>query len=186
MQRIFLIGYMGAGKTTLGRLLAQRMHLDFIDLDHFIEARYRKKITDLFTEKGEEGFRRLEQIVLTEVSSFENVIVSTGGGTPCFANNMQVMLQSGIVIYLKASAKSLFSRLVIAKSQRPLLSKLTDTALLDFIAENLAIRNPYYSQAHLTFNAEKLDNSQQVYAAVDLLQQTLSRTDLSIILSEEA
>ncbi len=180
MQRIFLIGYMGAGKTTLGRLLAQKMNLDFIDLDHFIEARYRKKISDLFAEKGEEEFRRLEQLVLAEVSCFENVIISTGGGTPCYADNMQVMLQSGVVVYLEASTEALLSRLVISKSQRPLLAQLPDESLKDFIVENVNKRMPYYSQAHLTANADKLEDTAQIQSAVDLLYETLLATDFTL------
>ena len=82
MTRIFLIGYMGSGKTTLGRALAPALDLQFIDLDHYIEQRYRKTIAQLFAESGEEGFREIERRILHEVGEFENVIISTGGGTP--------------------------------------------------------------------------------------------------------
>ena len=91
MERIFLIGYMGAGKTTVGRKLAKELDLSFIDLDLYIEGRYHRSIRQLFTERGEEGFRDIERRLLHEVAAFEDVLVSTGGGTPCFFDNMAFM-----------------------------------------------------------------------------------------------
>ena len=91
MIRIFLIGYMGAGKTTLGKAFAREMGLTFVDLDWYIEERFHKTIRQLFTEMGEDGFRELEKRMLHEVADFENVVISTGGGTPCFFDNMEFM-----------------------------------------------------------------------------------------------
>ena len=91
MKRIFLIGYMGAGKTTVGKVLAGLLNLSFIDLDYYIERRYHKTVSQLFAEKGEEVFRSIERNMLHEVADFENVLVSVGGGTPCFFENMEVM-----------------------------------------------------------------------------------------------
>ena len=121
MNRFFLIGYMGSGKTTLGKILATHLNLAFIDLDTYIEQRYFKTITQLFEEKGEDEFRIIEQAALQEVSDFENIIISTGGGAPCFFNNMQLMNEKGITIFLNVTAEKLVENLKNAKSVRPLL-----------------------------------------------------------------
>ena len=111
MRRIFLIGYMGAGKTTMGKELSKQSGLSFIDLDHFMEGRYRKTVRQLFEEKGEETFRQIEKKALHEVADFENVVISTGGGTPCFFDNMAYMNSIGTTVYLKASPQGLSERL---------------------------------------------------------------------------
>ena len=100
MTRIILIGYMGAGKTTLGHALANRLQLQFIDLDLYIEERYRKTISQIFAERGEEGFRLIEQRMLHEVAEFEDVVISTGGGTPCFFDNIDYMNRQGTTVFL--------------------------------------------------------------------------------------
>ena len=98
---------MGAGKTTAGRELAKTLNLDFIDLDHFIQGRYHKTVSELFAEYGENEFRNIERNILLEVGEFENVVISTGGGTPCFFNNMEYMNNAGQTIYLKSSPGAL-------------------------------------------------------------------------------
>ena len=173
MKRYFLVGYMGAGKTTIGRLLAKKMQLSFIDLDHFIEARYRMKVADIFVTKGEEYFRQIEREMLIEVASFENVIVSTGGGVPCFFDNAKLMKKAGVSIYLKASPEALFSRLRFAKNQRPILRGKTDAELLEFIRKNLDFRSTYYEQSTLVFNAEELDSQHSVAKATDEIMKLL-------------
>ncbi len=95
MKRIFLIGYMGAGKTTVGKVLSRQLELSFIDLDHYIEGRYHKTVGQLFAEKGEDVFRDIERRMLREVAAFEDVLVSTGGGAPCFFDNMEFMIGAG-------------------------------------------------------------------------------------------
>ena len=99
MKRIFLIGYMGAGKTTVGKVLSRQLGLSFVDLDHYIEGRYHKTVGQLFAEKGEEAFREIERRMLREVAAFENVLISTGGGTPCFFDNMEFMNAYGTTVY---------------------------------------------------------------------------------------
>ncbi len=173
MQRYFLVGYMGAGKTTIGRLLARKMQLSFIDLDHFIEARYRMKIADIFASKGEDYFRKIEREMLREVATFENVVISTGGGVPCFFDNAELMKKEGISIYLKASPEALFSRLRQAKGQRPILKEKTDGELLEFIRKNLDIRSSYYEQSTLVFNAEELDSQHSVNKATEEIMKLL-------------
>lgn len=147
MKRIFLVGYMGSGKTTVGQLLAKDLGYSFIDLDTYIEKRYLKKINDIFAEQGEDKFREIENRILQEVSEMDNVVVSTGGGAACFYNNMQIMNQSGVSIYLRLSPDKLAERLYKAKAMRPLIKDKTATELPEFINEMLAKREPYYNKA---------------------------------------
>lgn len=156
MKRIFLVGYMGAGKTTVGKQLASRMGLSFIDLDLYIEARYHKSVRELFAEKGEEVFRDIERKMLHEVAEFEDVLISTGGGSPCFFDNMAFMNQSGKTVYLKVSVEELTKRLETCKQTRPVLQNRSGDALSRFIDENIQKREPFYMQASITFDAEEM------------------------------
>lgn len=171
MTRIILIGYMGAGKTTLGRALADEFGLTFIDLDHFIEERFHKSIRDIFAEQGESEFRRIEQRMLHEVAEFEDVVISTGGGTPCFFDNIDYMNQMGTTVYLNVPVERLFIRLSIARKQRPLIKDKNDAELHNFIEEQLALREPYYKKAHHTFTADKLEDKTQISASVETFRR---------------
>lgn len=153
MKRIYLIGYMGAGKTTVGKALEKRTGLSFIDLDYYIEGRYRKTVSQLFAEKGEETFREIERRMLHEVSMFEDVLISTGGGTPCFFDNMDYMNSCGTTIYLQVPVAELAKRLELCKHTRPVLAGRSGEALEAFIAESLARRDIYYKQAKIVFDA---------------------------------
>ena len=157
MQRIFLIGFMGAGKTTVGKKLSSQMGLSFIDLDLFIENRYRKTIRQIFEEKGEDFFRELEQKTLREVAEFEDVIISTGGGTPCFHQNMMYMNEKGMTVYLKVSTDELVKRISLNKSARPVLTGHSGNGLNLFVEETITKRKPVYEQAHIVLDAETLD-----------------------------
>ena len=137
MTRIFLIGYMGAGKTTLGKAFARSMGLTFIDLDWYIEERFHKTVRQIFAERSEEGFRELEKRMLHEVADFEDVVIATGGGTPCFFDNVEYMNQKGETVFLDVSQEVLFRRLKVAKQQRPLLAQKNDEELKAFIADAL-------------------------------------------------
>ena len=156
MKRIFLIGYMGAGKTTVGKDLSARMGLSFIDLDHYIEGRFHKTIGQLFAEKGEEAFRDIEQKMLREVSTFEDVLISTGGGAPCFFDNMEFMNSVGKTVYLKVSVGELAKRLELCKGTRPVLQGRSGKELETFIEMNLIRREPFYNRAGIVFHAEQM------------------------------
>lgn len=172
MIRIFLIGYMGAGKTTLGRALAKELKIEFIDLDNYIEERLCKSISQIFAEKGEEGFREIERRMLHEAGEFENVVISTGGGTPCFFDNIEYMNRQGATVFLDVPVERLFIRLSIARKKRPLIMGKSDEELRCFIAEQLAKRLPHYSKAKQKFTADRLEDVKQIEASVkEFLQQ---------------
>ena len=173
VQRIFLIGYMGAGKTTLGKALAQEMGLQFIDLDDFIIGRQHKTIREIFAEVGEDGFRKIERKALEEVAAFENVVISLGGGTPCFFDNMEVVRRAGRSVYLKPDEEVLLQRLIHGKHKRPLLADKDDDEILAFIREQLAWREPYYLQAEMTFNASYLENKEDIHLNAEKLAREL-------------
>ncbi|MCQ2257025.1 MAG: shikimate kinase [Bacteroidaceae bacterium] len=162
MKRIILIGYMGAGKTTIGKMLARDMGLDFYDLDWYIEDRFHKKIPEIFAESGEEGFREVERKMLHEAAEFENVIISCGGGTPCFFDNMDYMNEQGVTIYLNASPAVLKEHLLMGKSQRPLIQGKTPDELEAFIHESLKSRLPYYTKAKFTIDIEVIHNKEEI------------------------
>lgn len=172
MTRIFLIGYMGAGKTTLGRALAKELKIEFLDLDNYIEERLCKSISQIFAEKGEEGFRDIERRMLHEAGEFENVVISTGGGTPCFFDNIEYMNGQGTTVFLDVPVERLFIRLSIARKKRPLIMEKNDEELRSFITEQLAKRLPHYSKAKHKFIADQLEDIKQIETSVrNFLQQ---------------
>jgi shikimate kinase len=164
---------MGAGKTTLGKAFARAMGLTFIDLDWYIEERFHKTIRELFTERGEDAFRDLERRMLHEVGDFEDVVISVGGGTPCFFDNVDYMNSVGETVFLDVDIRVLFRRLKIAKQQRPLLDGKSDEELMLFIQEALQKRLPFYTRAKHTFNGEKLEDRRQIQQSVERLKELL-------------
>lgn len=173
MTRILLIGFMAAGKTTLGKALARDLGLQFIDLDHYIENRYHSTISQLFAERGEEGFREIERKMLHEVTEFEDVIIATGGGTPCFYDNMEYMNSMGVTVFLQASVDVIFTRLTIARVQRPLVKGKSADELRQYITAMLEQRSPYYTLAHHTFCANHLEDTSQVSESVQRFKTEL-------------
>lgn len=167
MIRILLIGFMGAGKTTLGRALANKLGVMFIDMDNYIENRFHKTIKELFTERGEQGFRTLERNILYEVAEFEDVIIATGGGVPCWFDNMGYMNSQGKTVFLDASLETLFTRLTISHSQRPLLDGKSNEELRSYLKATLKERLPYYSKAQYTFCSDELEDKKQIDRSVE-------------------
>ena len=161
-MKIYLIGYMGSGKTTIGKLLAEKLHLAFIDLDKHIEQETDKPITEIFEKEGEEKFRILEHEHLKKLLDKDNVVISLGGGTPCFHNNLELINKSGTSIYIEMNADALVKRLLNTKNKRPLIRDLNEVDLKYFIEVNLEKRLPIYRQAHLSVSAENLPVEQLV------------------------
>ncbi|OQX75526.1 MAG: hypothetical protein B6D61_10215 [Bacteroidetes bacterium 4484_249] len=154
---IYLIGYMGSGKTTVGRKLARRLGYDFTDLDLMIENDYKISIPGIFQKYDENAFRKIEHETLKKTLSFENTIISTGGGTPCFFNNIEMINENGFSVYLKMSTKSLYDRLINSKKKRPLLTNKSQVNILNFIEDQLTIRETYYQKSLVEVKGENLD-----------------------------
>lgn len=174
-NRIYLIGYMGTGKTTLGKRLADAYGYNFIDLDHYIQEKYNKTISQLFNEFGEDHFRSIENKVLQEVSTLENVIIAAGGGTPCFFDNMEIINNSGKSVYLKTTPDALHRRLSLPehKLKRPLISNKNNDELLEFITENLRKREPFYSKAQIIFETDKLVSRDDIDEHIEYIKTLL-------------
>ena len=173
MVRIILIGYMGAGKTTVGKALSKELGVIFYDLDWYIESRMRKTVSEIFAERGEEGFRKIEYNMLHEVAEFEDVIISCGGGTPCFFDNMDYLNQQGQVVYLKAEPEVLYKHLQMAKVERPLLKGKSKEELLTFIKEQLEKREPFYTKARYTLDVSLMDNYDKIKISVEKIKELL-------------
>lgn len=170
---IFLIGFMGSGKTTLGRPLAHRLGYGFVDLDKMIEEKAEATVSEIFAARGEEGFRALERACLEEViAGGGDVVVSTGGGTPCFYDNMKAMNAGGVTVYLKLAPAALADRLAGAKTCRPLVAGKSPEELVRYISETLAVREVYYGEA----NVVVANPSRDVGRIIEILNPYLSHS----------
>ena len=162
MKKIILLGYMGCGKSTIANELAERIHIPFVDLDKKIEEKENLSISSIFEKHGEIYFRKLEHQVFTELlNSPEILIIGLGGGTPCYANNHELLKEEGIIsIYLRASIDTLFDRLSPNKSKRPLIANKNDSEMKEFIAMHLFERSFYYNQAQykVTVDDKSIDS----------------------------
>lgn len=161
-KSIILVGYMCVGKTTIGRDLAKLTGRTFYDLDWYIEERYHTKVSQIFAEKGEAHFRNLEQRMLHEVAEFENIVLSCGGGTPCFFDNMDYMNQVGQVFYLKASPETILQHLAMSKGERPLLKGKSDEELRSFVTLQLSDREPFYAKANHMVDVNVLNSFDKI------------------------
>lgn len=164
---------MGAGKTTVGKALAKELALQFYDLDWYIESRRRKTVPQIFAEAGEEGFRKIEHDMLHEVAEFEDVVISCGGGTPCFFDNIDYMNGQGPVVYLKAEPEVLCKHLKMGKTVRPLLKDKSPEELLTFINEQLERRAPFYEKARYQLDVSLMDNYEKIKISVSKLRELL-------------
>ena len=173
MKSIILIGYMGSGKTTVGRQLALALGRTFYDLDWYIEMRYHRTVAQLFAEKGEEGFRELERNMLHEAAEFEDIVLSCGGGTPCFFDNMEYIRSVGESVYLKATPEVLAEHLRMGKVERPLIKGKNPEELLEYIRTSLAEREPFYMKAEHVVDVTLMDNYEKIAITIELLRKEL-------------
>ncbi|RYF91703.1 MAG: shikimate kinase [Chitinophagaceae bacterium] len=155
--RIFLIGFMGTGKSHWGKIWAARHHYEFIDLDDAVEQDEQRSVTEIFESRGEDYFRQKEAIMLRSLLKHEHVIVACGGGTACFFDNIIWMKNNGTVICLDAPPATILHNILTQENKRPLVKNLNEAELLFFIEQKLAERQPFYTQAHRTLQAQSLD-----------------------------
>lgn len=165
-MRIFLIGYMGCGKSTMGSNLSQILDLTFIDLDTYIEEKYLKTVPQIFEQEGEAAFRQKEQASLKEVAQFDDVIVATGGGAPCFFDNIEVMNNAGLCVFLDIDTDELADRLIHSKTERPLIIGKSPEQLIDFIESMMQKRRPFYEKAKYILKGKEI-MPEQVIALIE-------------------
>ncbi len=163
---IFIIGLPACGKSTFGKALAKRLGRRFIDLDTYIENRFHTSIPELFSQRGEEGFRSLEAAMLRETGEFLDTVIATGGGAPCHFGNMEYMNSRGITVWLQASRGRILKRLLRNRRKRPMLQGLDPDALAERIDILLQQRVPFYSQAEIYFVTDYLENTPQINGSV--------------------
>ena len=154
-MKIILIGYMGSGKSTLAKQLAMELNLPFEDLDSYIEKQENMSIKEIFKQKGEIYFRLQESLYLKELlNQHADMVLALGGGTPCYADNMEQITKKALSFYLKGSIKTLCMRLKSEKKQRPLIASLNDGQLTEFVAKHLFERRNFYEQATIMINID--------------------------------
>jgi len=153
-MKIFLVGFMGSGKTTIGRHLSEQIGFDFIDTDRFIEMQQGKTVSEIFAQQGEAVFREMERNILLEIQKNDYTVVATGGGMPCHKDNIDIMRSCGKVVYLKTSPKTLSWRLLRSHKVRPLINGKTEKELQQYIVEKLNEREPFYNRAHIVVPTE--------------------------------
>lgn len=156
-MRIYLIGYMGSGKSHLGWRLANHLGVQFVDMDNYIEERNCKTIPQIFAEEGEPEFRNKERKALEELSEFTDIVIATGGGAPCFFDNVELMNNTGETIYLNIDPNILADRLMKSKTERPLIKGKSREELVEFIDETLKKRDKFYTQAKYQITEPDID-----------------------------
>lgn len=171
MQKIILVGYMAVGKTTIAHLLSEKINFKAIDLDKLIENETGLSVSEIFEQKGEIQFRKLEHKIFKEVvENDENLIISTGGGTPCYANNHLFLSGKNVVsIYLKASIDVIMERLKSEKTKRPLVANKSEEELTEFVAKHLFERSYFYNQAKFTIATDDKNPETIVAEIIKLL-----------------
>lgn len=171
MEKIIIVGYMGSGKSTIANKLSKVTHIPYIDLDEYIEKNTNLTIKEIFENHGEIYFRKLEHTSFVELlNGSEPLIIGLGGGTPCYANNHELLKGDHVVsIYLKASVETLFDRLTSNKSKRPLIAEKSEEELKEFIAKHLFDRSFYYNQAQYKVSVDNKSIEETVNDILNLL-----------------
>lgn len=168
-MRVFLVGFMGAGKSVIGRRLAKSLDLSFYDLDEEIESRYKMSVSSIFQKYDEACFRKLETSVLESFSDKDNFVLSCGGGTPCFGNNMELLNSLGTTIYIKLSAEELAGRIANSFHKRPLTEGKSETELAGYVEATLKSREPFYEKSKITIDGSNSDKDELVEKMVHIL-----------------
>lgn len=166
-MKIFIIGYMASGKTTFGKALADKLGTPFIDLDNFIEGKTAKKISEIFETEGEEAFREIEKEMLQKAMEEPDAVIACGGGTPCFFDNMKLMNDNGVTIFLETSTPVLIARLVEENEARPLVSGKSNEEIRQKVLSQLCERLPHYMEAKLKWHGDDLNSEEEIKANVE-------------------
>ena len=169
MDRIYIVGYMGAGKTTAARRLAQRMGWEVVDTDALFEEKYKISVNDFFNKYDEPLYRKLESEVLKATESLDHVVVSTGGGTACFFDNMDWMNQHGLTVFLRISPQAAVDRVIHSRHKRPLVEGKSEEELTEFVSQHYASRLPFYEHPRITAKSEDFDIESLMEAIKDIL-----------------
>lgn len=171
MKSITLIGYMCVGKTTIGKALAKNLNRTFYDLDWYIEERFHTKVPQIFAEKGEDAFRDMERRMLHEVAEFEDIVLSCGGGTPCFFDNIDYLGQVSETFYLKATPEVICRHLAMSRGERPLLKGKSPEELRLFVEQQLEARSPFYEKATHIVDISVLDSFDKINDIAEIIQK---------------
>lgn len=168
-MKISLLGYMGSGKSTLGRELAAKLELPFKDLDQLIADRYQASVSELILNKGELFFRKVEREILEEVLREPNFVLALGGGTPCYYDNMELLNRNSLTVYLERSIADLYTTLAEDRVERPLIAHLADADLKEFIAKHLFERREFYEKAIFKLKQEQKEPAERLQYLLQLL-----------------
>lgn len=168
-ERLYIVGYMASGKTTLGRALAMATGREFLDLDEEISRRDGRSVAHIIEEDGEAAFREKESRILKETASMKGVVIACGGGTPCFRDNMEFMTLHGQTLWLVASPGRIAERILEAGPTRPLAAGKTKEELISFVTDHLRRRQPHYFKAMWRFSGEHLENEAEITASAEAL-----------------
>lgn len=171
-MQIFLLGFMGCGKSTIAEVLAQKLGLSFCDMDEMVADSAEKSINEIFKEEGEEAFRRYEWDCLKTCSNIKDVVVATGGGTPCSEENLGLIKKNGISIYLQVTEQLLFDRIKDSGQERPLIAHLSDEELKTYVASKLKERAPFYLRADHVITVDKITVADTVKEICSVLNLT--------------
>lgn len=178
LKKVILLGYMGSGKSSVGRVLAEKLAMNGFDLDKLIEESQQKTISDIFSEKGEIYFRKIESQILREfLDNQDSFVLALGGGTPCYANNHELLQRDDVIsVYLKTSVDTLVQRLKKEKKTRPLIAHLPDEELKDYINKHLFDRNFYYHQAKYIINTDNKTVNEVVNEVVNEISEIIRKS----------
>lgn len=171
-MRIFIIGFMGSGKTHWGKIWAEHAGMEFYDLDEIIETAEKQTIDNIFSKKGESYFRKQEAFLLRSLIEKDNCIVACGGGTPCYDNNMDWMNENGTTVFLEANPVRLLENVLLEYDKRPLIKRINKGELLFFIEQKLNERNPFYKKANFNLAVEQLETK----TIQDIIEQINTKT----------
>ena len=175
MRPLFLIGLPGVGKSTIGRIVAERLGLRFVDTDLFVESRYHTTISSMIGCCGIDKFRKRERVALLELLQTEDTLIATGGGLPIWEDNMDRMLAHGLVVYLRSPLDILADRLYSVRATRPAVADKTRSEVRDYLKMVSEKREPYYSRAHVTVPIGQLRNSAEELEAAELVVSAIRR-----------